>query len=245
MTSLQSVWWNLIISRPLLIYLIPRYDSNKKKKKNHQQRDKLCCAGTKAPSHINTQSLPLVSCLCSCFSFISLLKGTQEGWGREEEETSCSCTLRYSLPRSSVLLVVFVSDNDSDDGGDDASDNWGGSCGVKGNLKKVGYEEEDHRNDAAGTASSICCWQHDSTVTNDRSSGRYDRVLWTYGKDDLLSLRGRVALVPGQLDHVPEELRRQGDKRSRKWGRRGSILHRLRRRHDRPAVPSICTLPKE
>lgn len=135
MTSLQSVWWNLIISRPLLIYLIPRYDSNKKKKKNHQQRDKLCCAGTKAPSHINTQSLPLVSCLCSCFSFISLLKGTQEGWGREEEETSCSCTLRYSLPRSSVLLVVFVSDNDSDDGGDDASDNWGGSCGVKGNFK--------------------------------------------------------------------------------------------------------------
>lgn len=124
-----------IISCLLLIYLIPRYDSNKKKKKNHQQRDKLCCAGTKAPSHINTQSLPLVLCLCSCFSFISLLKGTQEGWGREEEETSCSCTLRHSLPRSSVLLVVFVSDNESDDDGDDARDNWGGSCGVKGNFK--------------------------------------------------------------------------------------------------------------
>ena len=138
MTSLQSVWWNLIILCLLLIYSIARCDSNKKKekKKNHQQRDKLCHAGTKAPSHINTQSLSLVSCLCSCFSFISLLKGTQEGWGREEEEeTSCSCTLRYSLPRSSVLLVVFVSDNESDDDGDDARDNWGGSRGVKGNLK--------------------------------------------------------------------------------------------------------------
>ena len=139
MTSLQSVWWNLIILCLLLIYSIARCDSNKKKekKKNHQQRDKLCHAGTKAPSHINTQSLSLVSCLCSCFSFISLLKGTQEGWGREEEEeTSCSCTLRYSLPRSSVLLVVFVSDNESDDDGDDARDNWGGFTRSEREFKK-------------------------------------------------------------------------------------------------------------
>lgn len=62
-----------------------------------------------------------------------------------------------------------------------------------------------------------------------------------YGREFLLSLQHMVTPEPSLLDHVPAELvwGQGNQRRPRRQGRRGGIHHRLRRRHNRPPLPSI------
>ncbi|KAJ4947710.1 hypothetical protein JOQ06_009743 [Pogonophryne albipinna] len=80
--------------------------------------------------------------------------------------------------------------------------------------------------------SSIRCLQSEANAGIAVGS---EQVLRPYDRECLLSLRRRAAPEPGLLDYVPEELL----KRPRKRGRRGGIKHRLRRRCNKPPLPSI------
>ncbi|CAL9703707.1 unnamed protein product [Knipowitschia caucasica] len=74
--------------------------------------------------------------------------------------------------------------------------------------------------------------------------GRIERVLPStcfYSRQTLLELRERVLDNSPQdtllLENIPQELIKS--KRSRKPGRRGGVKNRLRRRFNRPPLPSI------
>ncbi|KAK7921866.1 hypothetical protein WMY93_008768 [Mugilogobius chulae] len=64
-----------------------------------------------------------------------------------------------------------------------------------------------------------------------------------YEREFLLTLQNRAAPEPGFLDDVPRELLRQPhgqrERRLRRRGRRGGIRQRLRRRRNKPPLPSI------
>ena len=87
------------------------------------------------------------------------------------------------------------------------------------------------------TASICTGTQYDTNTVFPAGSEQVPRV---YGREWLLSWRRKATPEPGLLDHVPEELLRTGGEREpRKRGKRGGIQHRLRRRRNRPPLPSI------
>ena len=89
---------------------------------------------------------------------------------------------------------------------------------------------------------SICTgiqYNNVGTVLLPRGS---EQAPWVYGRDWLLSLRRKATPEPepGLLEHVPEELlQRRGERKPRKRGKRGGIQQRLRRRCNKPPLPSI------
>ena len=87
-------------------------------------------------------------------------------------------------------------------------------------------------------AANICTGiQHNSNTVSPRGC---EQLPWVYGREWLLSLRRRAAPEPepGLLEYVPEELLLR-ERKPRKRGRRGGIQQRLRRRYNKPPLPSI------
>lgn len=80
---------------------------------------------------------------------------------------------------------------------------------------------EGKQQDAAGEAPDGC-----------------DQPTRVHSRELLLDLQRRGQPEPGLLRDIPEELIRRCRK-PRKRGRRGGVHHRLRRRHDKPPLPSV------